>query len=118
MDDKLFIKKINMSEYNIEEYNELLEIISLIDEINNDVFNNSINCWFEISINRIRYNSLILELIDFIKYNKIFEISIDFIINKNFTRKSSIIYTDINKLVKKDVLDWMTYIIFTENLLC
>lgn len=111
----LFIKKVNMSEYNIE-YNKLLEIISLIDEINNDVFNNSINYRFEISINRIRCNYSILD--DFTKYNKIFEISIDFIIDKSFTRKSSIIYTDINKLIKKDVLDWMTYIIFTENLLC
>ena len=99
---------------------KILNLNDLVNEINYDVFNNSPNYRFEVRINRSRYTTLEIESMDITK-QRVQDISIDFVIdNYGFTRILSIIYTDstINELTKENVLEWMTYTIFTENLLC
>lgn len=98
---------------------KILDLNDLVNEINYEVFNDSLNYRFEVRINRSRYTSFEIE--SMITKQRVPDISIDFVIdNGGFTRISSIIYTDstINKLTKESVLEWMTYTIFTENLSC
>lgn len=116
MNDELITILDSKLQKNIDSiYYKLLEINDLVNEINYEVFNDSLNYRFEVRINRSRIESM-----DITK-QRVQDISIDFVIDDGgFTRISSIIYTDstINKLTKEDVLEWMTYTIFTENLSC
>lgn len=97
----------------------ITEIVDLINEINTDVLNNSIDCWFEFSINGLHYSVSEIKSFDD-KFYKNSRFSIDLIINNGFTKTVSMIYTNstINNIIKEDILYWMTHVIFTENLLC
>lgn len=96
---------------------KIAEIVELINEVNNDVFNNSNNCRFELNVNspigRENYTYYLLNKLD---TSNIKEIEVVLRINSGYTRIVSVIFTDLDKLTKNDVLDWMLSTIFKEEL--
>lgn len=85
------------------------EIIDLIHEVNRDILDNSDIYRFEIKINTERSLDTYL-----INTSSIESVEIRFIEMPSFTRSVSIIYSDLSRLSKESVLDWMTSVIFKE----